>query len=219
MRDQAIRGAVSMRVFVSPFVERVLARAHPITPIVWFGPIVVWAFYDAWVRRGLGVVTIGALLFSGWLTWTLIEYVLHRWVFHFEPNDTPQGRLQAFLVHGYHHAYPNDRYRLVAPPMMSWPVGAVLALLCRLVGGPTHWLMIFAGVSVGYVAYDWIHYYTHHFRPTTHVGKWLRAYHMRHHHDHTPTRFGVSSPLWDLVCGTYASAKGQSVVAPEESRP
>lgn len=205
MEDQAVRGAVSMRVFVSPFIERVLARAHPITPILWFGPIVAWAFYDALVRRSAGVLVTAGLFFAGWLCWTAIEYSLHRWVFHHEPDDTPAGRLGAFLMHGYHHAYPNDRYRLVAPPMMSWPLGAIFALACRLVVGPTGWLSVFAGIATGYVAYDWIHYYTHHFRPTTRLGKWIRAYHLRHHHDHSPTRFGVSSPLWDLILGTYAS--------------
>jgi sterol desaturase/sphingolipid hydroxylase (fatty acid hydroxylase superfamily) len=39
----------------------------------------------------------------------------------------------------------------------------------------------------------------------------LRAYHQRHHHEHAQSRFGVSSPLWDLVFGTYAPPDRRAV--------
>jgi sterol desaturase/sphingolipid hydroxylase (fatty acid hydroxylase superfamily) len=192
----------SLRVFQSGFVERVLARAHPITPIVWFGPVAVWAFWRALVRDGRGVLATLGLFAAGWLLWTFMEYWLHRALFHFTPK-TSEERVKSFMLHGYHHKYPNDRLRLVAPPMMSWPLAIVVSSLSRLALGDV-WPVFFAGIAMGYVAYDWIHYYTHHFRPTNPVGRWLRAYHMRHHHEHASSRYGVSSPLWDLVFGTYA---------------
>jgi len=110
-------------------------------------------------------------------------------------------------VHGYHHIYPNDKMRLVAPPLMSWPVGAVLALITHWALGPGLWMPAYAGVTIGYLAYDYTHYYSHHFRPRGGPGKWLRSYHMLHHHDDRSSRFGVSSPLWDLVFNTYAPVR------------
>ena len=102
----------------------------------------------------------------------------------------------------YHHDFPNDKMRLVAPPLMSWPIALALGLLTRWFG-PDRWLPAFAGLTVRYLAYDYIHYYTHHFRPRWGPGKWLRRYHMLHHHDDRNSRFGVSSPLWDIVFKTY----------------
>jgi sterol desaturase/sphingolipid hydroxylase (fatty acid hydroxylase superfamily) len=143
-----------------------------------------------------------ALFLCGWLVWSLLEYCLHRFIFHFEAR-TPEERLRGFLAHGYHHEFPDDATRLVAPPLMSWPIGLISGLILHAILGPGRWLSAFAGMATGYIAYDWIHYYTHHFRPKRGIGKWLRSYHMLHHFDDRGTRFGVSSPLWDLVFKTY----------------
>ena len=62
---------------------------------------------------------------------------------------------------------------------------------------------LFAGTAAGYVSYDLIHYYTHHFKPHNRLGRWLRAYHLQHHHGHEHKRYGVSSPLWDFVFATF----------------
>ncbi len=61
------------------------------------------------------------------------------------------------------------------------------------------------GLKAGYVAYDWTHYYTHHAKPKTALGKFLRRYHMRHHFENENRFYGISSPLWDLVFGTFFS--------------
>jgi sterol desaturase/sphingolipid hydroxylase (fatty acid hydroxylase superfamily) len=61
---------------------------------------------------------------------------------------------------------------------------------------------VFAGTAVGYLAYDMIHYYVHHFAPKNRVAKFLRAYHLAHHFKNHERGFGVSSPVWDYVFGT-----------------
>ena len=105
--------ALRLQVFKNTFIERWFAQAHPITPGIWFGPFVFYGLYRGAVDHGLYVVPaflLGALII------TLVEYCLHRFVFHFTPKNKEQ-RLQAFLLHGYHHEYPNDPYRLVLPPI------------------------------------------------------------------------------------------------------
>ena len=118
--------------------------------------------------------------------------------------ETPKEKFRQFMVHGYHHEFPNDKLRLVAPPLMSWPIAAVVLVLYHYLFGALMWA-VFAGTAAGYVAYDWIHYYTHHFKPGNPVGKWLKSYHLLHHFDELDGhgRYGVSSPLWDFVFGTY----------------
>jgi sterol desaturase/sphingolipid hydroxylase (fatty acid hydroxylase superfamily) len=80
--------------------------------------------------------------------------------------------------------------------------------------GPFHWLSWFAGTSAGYITYDWVHYYTHHFRPKTRFGRYLRRYHMEHHYRDSDSHFGISSPLWDWVFGT-AKSKGEAADSEE----
>jgi sterol desaturase/sphingolipid hydroxylase (fatty acid hydroxylase superfamily) len=60
----------------------------------------------------------------------------------------------------------------------------------------------FAGLLVGYLFYDMLHYATHHFSMKRGLWLWLKKYHMRHHYDDDHAGYGVSSPLWDYVFGT-----------------
>ena len=196
----------SIRVFENGFIEKVFAQAHPLTPIIWFGPIIAWGIYGGATR--LGVLATLGLFVGGWLIWTLLEYVLHRFLFHIGASNEEE-RFRAFMMHGYHHEFPNDKMRLVAPPLMSWPLAIPVFFIYYFAFGLTTGTALFAGTATGYIAYDWIHYYTHHFRPTTRMGKWIKSYHLLHHFDelHGTKRFGVSSPLWDFVFRTYAPVR------------
>lgn len=195
----------SIPVFKNPFVEKYLARAHWVTPGIWFGPLVIYGLYRGFTGVRTGVLGTVGLYLCGILIWTLAEYVLHRFVFHTLPI-TPKT-VRNYLVHQYHHDFPDDRYRLVMVPMGSWPLGALWGTAYYFLFGPSYFWPILAGSATGYIAYDWIHYYTHHARPRTALGKWLRSYHLQHHHDDPLSRFGVSSPLWDFVFGTYKPLK------------
>lgn len=196
------RKTPALKVLKNDFLERFIATSHPILPGVWFGPPIVIGLYvglTASPGPALGLFAAGILF------WTLLEYVLHRFVFHMRPK-TPAAKYNQFMMHGYHHQFPNDRLRLVAPPIMSWPLAIVVAGLMRLALGPVWWWPLFAGTAFGYLAYDWIHYYTHHFTPTTALGKRLRRAHMVHHFADPESNHGISNPLWDFVLGTYRSS-------------
>lgn len=189
-------------VFRSRFIDRWLARAHPIVPILWCGPIAAIGT-GRFLASGGSLSSALALFGAGWLSFSLMEYLLHRFVFHRSFADTPDGRLDDFLTHGYHHHYANDRTRLVMPPIIAWPLALGVWTLLWLAFGAITAGALFSGVVLSYVAYDWIHYYTHHARPTTALGRWIRRYHLLHHHDDPNARFGVSSPLWDVAFGTF----------------
>lgn len=191
-------------VYANQVVERFFARAHPVTPVLWFGPIIGYGLY-AGLAAGRWASTVGLFL-GGWLIWTLVEYLLHRFVFHRQPT-TAAAKRSAFLMHGYHHEFSKDPMRLVAPPVMSWPLGALIGLLYYGLLGDPGWWQLYAGTAVGYLAYDWIHYYTHHFRPRRGIGRWMRRYHLGHHFRDGESHFGISSPLWDLVFGTFRSRR------------
>jgi sterol desaturase/sphingolipid hydroxylase (fatty acid hydroxylase superfamily) len=198
---------VGIPVIRSPFIDRVFARAHPLFPLAFFGPVAALLLVTA--HEPGGVAREAGAFATGWLLLSLIEYLLHRFYFHRPTPSTRAGLIEAFLAHGYHHQYPQDLTRLVLPPLATIPLAVAFFAVAHLAfGRPGH--VGFAGLLAGYVAYDTLHYVEHHTRAKRGPIAWLRRYHMLHHHDRQPGRFGVSSPLWDLVFGTYAPARSRS---------
>lgn len=206
----------SVRFFDNDFIER-FSHVHPVTPLVFFVPVIGYTLYLALGPRGLSIVATAGLFVLGLVLWTLVEYAMHRYLFHYEPTSRWGKRLH-FFVHGAHHDYPHDASRLVAPPAFSLPVAAVfyglfLGLFGRLAPA------LFAGFIFGYLCYDMIHYATHHFPMKRGVGLWLRQYHMRHHFKDDHHGYGVSSPLWDYVFrtrGRGAQAETRSLSRPAD---
>ncbi len=193
-----------IRVFKNRLIEDVFATSHPAMPGVWFGPIIMYGLYASLTSPDYGVLAGLALYAFGILTWTLMEYSLHRWAFHWKPADNFASKNRLFMLHGYHHEFPNDKWRLVAPPVLSWPIAAVTAAFYWFVAGPTLFWPLFAGHVAGYLAYDWTHYATHHFKPRSAFGRLVRRAHMVHHFKVFHLNMGISSPFWDFVLGSYA---------------
>jgi len=189
----------SVRLFESSFLE-FFSHVHPVTPLVVFVPIITYLLYLALGPRGLSIGATAGLFALGVLIWTLVEYVMHRYLFHYEPRSGFGKRLH-FLVHGAHHDYPQDASRLVAPPAFSLPVSLVFYGLFLIVFGRLA-PALFSGFLLGYLCYDMIHYATHHFSMKGGVGLWLKQYHLRHHFKDDEHGYGVSSPLWDYVFRT-----------------
>jgi sterol desaturase/sphingolipid hydroxylase (fatty acid hydroxylase superfamily) len=149
-------------------------------------------------------IPVGFLL--GLFLWTLAEYTLHRFVFHFPAKGKKMERI-VFLFHGIHHAQPQIKTRLVMPPVVSIPLAALFYGLFVLVfnvifKNPLWVAPVFSGFIIGYLVYDLTHYATHHFPMRSGYAKFIKRYHMQHHYKTPDKRFGVSSPLWDMVFGT-----------------
>ena len=111
-----------------------------------------------------------------------------------------------FIIHGIHHDHPNDKMRLVMPPSVSIPLAALFFLAFWLILGDAAF-PVFAGFIGGYLAYDYTHYYVHHFVPKSKFGKRLREHHMRHHFQDHRYGYGVSSPLWDVAFRTLPRSR------------
>ena len=174
-------------------------RVHHTVPLILFGPAIAILF-------GLGVDRLGlfrslGFAVGGYLFWTLMEYWIHRVVFHFEPEQGFGARLH-WMVHGVHHDHPNDPLRLVMPPAASIPLALGFYVLFYFVLGADRATAFGAGFLAGYLIYDMVHYHLHHHTPRTRLGKWLRELHMRHHFQDDERGFGISAPYWDRVFGT-----------------
>jgi sterol desaturase/sphingolipid hydroxylase (fatty acid hydroxylase superfamily) len=187
----------TIRLFKNPILEY-FSHIHPVTPIVVYFPLLIILSYLGFQQVGFvyGIVSF----ISGILLWSLIEYVIHRWAFHYHPKSGI-GKHVHFLVHGIHHDYPRDATRLVMPLLVSIPLAVFFYFLFKSIFG-VYYFNIFSGFIFGYVSYDSIHYATHHFDMKGKFGKFLKTYHLRHHYADEHTAYGVSNPLWDYVFGT-----------------
>jgi sterol desaturase/sphingolipid hydroxylase (fatty acid hydroxylase superfamily) len=133
------------------------------------------------------------------LGYTLAEYSWHRWLFHWAraPRVFREG-------HGRHHAAPEAR--LALPFFTAVPHALVVWGLSAAVIGSSLGAF-FAGVwLLGYLAYGGLHHLVHtpavQSRPVTR----LRAVHDVHH-ARPSLNFGVTTPLWDWVFGTWSAPK------------
>jgi dihydroceramide fatty acyl 2-hydroxylase len=194
--------------FESRLLDR-FTRVHPSVPPLLFGPIIAVLLVTGFGR--VGVVTGLLLAVSGYLFWTLFEYWLHRVVFHFEPYNSRLGMRLHWMIHGVHHDHPNDPLRLVMPPSVSLPLGALVLWVFWMVLGYDHALVFGGAFLAGYLAYDMLHYHVHHHTPRTAVGQKLRELHMRHHFQDDERGFGISAPYWDRVFGTAPVSAGNRV--------
>ncbi len=183
-----------------------ITHVHPAVPILLWGPIVTTLLVRSFAVLELPWFYALTLLGFGTFVWTLTEYLLHRFVFHFEATSK-LGKRFVYLFHGIHHDSPNDSSRLVMPPLPAVAIAAVcLALFWAILGGGAV-EPFFAGFLIGYLSYDYIHYYVHFFTPTTRIGKALKSHHMLHHFAANEAKWGVSSPFWDYVFGTIGNKK------------
>ena len=150
---------------------------------------------------GLGPAAALGWCLVGLFLWGPTEYALHRFAFHYRPRSS-RGRRLHFLAHGIHHLDPADPTRLVMPPVVALLIALPIFALLRLALPAPAALATLGGMILGYVGYDLTHYYTHHARPRSRWGKFVKRYHLAHHHKHWERMFGVSQPLWDLVFRT-----------------
>lgn len=190
----------TVRMFKSDFFEA-FSKVHYTVPLYIFLPIIFYFLYRSiWLFK-LELLTMVSLMIIGLFVWTLTEYTLHRFVFHFQPKSKLGQRIH-FIFHGVHHDYPNDSKRLVMPPSVSLPLASLFYLLFRLILGVSFVAPFFIGFLIGYLFYDLSHYAIHHFNMHNKFWLAIKNHHMKHHYQDPTKGFGVSTPIWDFIIGT-----------------
>lgn len=99
---------------MNQFLNR-FTRVYWTAPLVIYLPVVVVCIFVS-VPDGALTLSTGLLLFlGGTFFWTFAEYMLHRFLFHYEPRSSWATRLH-YYIHGFHHDYPNELNKLAVPP-------------------------------------------------------------------------------------------------------
>lgn len=189
----------SKRLFENPLLER-LTRTHISIPLTIFSVYAVALLYWSIDHKYYNIAETVGIFFLGTLSFTLVEYLIHRFIFHLPPTTELKEKI-AYTIHGVHHEFPKDKERLAMPPIVSIVLATALLLIFRLLMGNTAFAFT-AGFVVGYAGYLSVHYIVHAFKAPKNMFKILWVHHGIHHYKSPDKAFGVSSPLWDYVFRT-----------------
>jgi len=187
------------KLFENPVLEK-LSRTHISVPLTIFALYAVTLLYWSVTHTNLTAGTTIGLFFLGFLSFTFVEYLVHRYVYHLSTHTEWRKKFQ-YNAHGVHHEFPKDKGRLAMPPLLSITVATLLLLFFRLVMGDFTFAFL-PGFLVGYAFYLSVHYMVHIYQPPKNFLKFLWVNHSIHHYKDGDSVFGVSSPLWDYVFGT-----------------
>jgi sterol desaturase/sphingolipid hydroxylase (fatty acid hydroxylase superfamily) len=182
-------------------------KTHPL--VIWgiYLPIMVGLLYYSASTLAFPALRIALTFLGGMFFWTLFEYVMHRFVFHFVA-ESPRAQKFIYVLHGNHHEYPRDRERLFMPPVPSLILAsAIFAITYFFMGWNV--AMFFPGFVFGYLMYGTMHYAIHAWNPPYKWMKPLWRNHHLHHYKDDHNGFGVSSTLWDHVFGTMFDLKNE----------
>ena len=197
----------TVRMFENKIMEA-MSRVHPAVPLIIYLPLVTYFLYLSISTYSVSFVNIFFLVVAGIFVWTFIEYVLHKYIFHFDAKSE-FGKKIHFIFHGVHHDYPSDSRRLVMPPSVSIPLAALFYFIFMYLVGGVYVLPFFSGFIIGYLFYDLTHYAIHHFNMHNKFWLEIKNHHMLHHYHDQDKGYGVSSPLWDLVFGSMFDKKSK----------
>ena len=139
----------------------------------------------------LGVFLLSCL--AGLAVWTLLEYLMHRFVFHAIPGVAQ--------MHGRHHA---DPAAFVGTPVWISLAGFAVGFFAPLwaVAGVEIASGTAAGLGLGLTWYVAVHDAIH--RRTLDRNSFLYQAKLRHacHHARPDGNYGVTTGFWDRVLGT-----------------
>ena len=183
----------TVRMFKNDFFEA-FSKVHFTVPLYIYVPVIAFFLYKSVGEFHLSLVNIVVFILLGALIWTITEYTLHRFIFHFSAKSG-FGKKIHFIFHGVHHDYPSDTKRLVMPPSVSVPLAVLFYFLFKAILGEALLAPFFVGFIVGYLVYDLTHYAIHHYNMHNKFWLAIKNHHMRHHFQDSEKGFNVSSPL------------------------
>ncbi len=189
----------SIRMFKSELMEN-LSKVHFAVPLFIFVPAIFIFIYKAFTA-GVSFLNFGLYFVIGLAVWTITEYVMHRFIFHYHPTSE-FGKKIHFIFHGVHHDYPRDKKRLVLPPSVSIPLATAFYFLFASFLAKQFLFAFFPGFLLGYLMYDMLHYAMHHHNFKNGIMKRVKQHHMLHHYQNPEKGYGVSSSLWDIILRT-----------------
>jgi sterol desaturase/sphingolipid hydroxylase (fatty acid hydroxylase superfamily) len=190
-------------IFENPFLES-LTKTTLKQNIIVYGLIVILLIYNAIVIQKIPFDQFLGIFVFALFFWTLAEYLLHRYLFHWISENKLIQRFH-FIMHGSHHLFPRDTERLLMPPVpgiiMASILFSIFYIIFTLLNIQVYTWAFFPGFFLGYLLYSFLHRATHVVKPPKRF-RYLWKHHSLHHYKYPDKAFGVSNTLWDHVFGT-----------------
>lgn len=204
MKFEKIHNKGQAKLFESQYME-MLTKTHPL--VIWgmYLPVIAIMLFVSYAKYGYSFVFIALIFSCGMLSWTLFEYLMHRFAFHYVADSVRAQRF-IYVLHGNHHEYPRDKERLFMPPVPSLIIASIIFSLLYMAMG-TSVFMFFPGFLLGYLLYGTMHFAIHAWNPPYKWMKPLWRNHHLHHYKNEHQGFGVSTTLWDRIFGTMFDLK------------
>ena len=135
---------------------------------------------------------------AGALVWSFAEYALHHWVFH---------RLKFSTIGRREHLRHHAQFGYFSPTHLKAKLAVMgLGITYCFVSfwlGSGEALTFVVALGTSYFWYEHVYHAHHEYAPTTRYGAWMRKHHFFHHFHDARVNHGVTSPIWDIIFGTY----------------
>ncbi len=135
------------------------------------------------------------LFISGWLSWTFVEYFVHRFLMH---ELIVPGRKDNLFNHHEHHQNPNNIIISFLHRTIIFIIGILLFWSAVELN---NLFTLFAGFFIGFISFSFIHYILH--QP---YGKYIlpkiQEAHILHHNRYPNCGYSFSTILWDWLYDT-----------------
>lgn len=136
-------------------------------------------------------------LLLGMASWSLTEYLLHRFMGHYLKRGL------FYREHAKHH-FVKDYF---APAFYKIRAAIVVVLftfgVLQIFISPLYALCFSVAYVAMYLTYERVHYLLHLEGPKNWYLSKMAIHHFSHHFDNDQSNHGVTSPIWDYIFGTF----------------
>ncbi len=143
----------------------------------------------------------------GLSAWTLVEYLVHRYILHGRFPDGPGVRhvlhRQFDHLHLAHHARPWDGNHVNGTLKDTLGPSSAFMAFGFVVGMKSGLPVFFASLMLGYILEEWVHHAVHFCNLRNPYFRYIKRHHLFHHSPRgSEVGFGLTSGAWDFLVGT-----------------
>jgi sterol desaturase/sphingolipid hydroxylase (fatty acid hydroxylase superfamily) len=166
-------------------------------------PLTIYLFYKGHQVIPHEIVYMRLFLIA-FFTWGFIEYIVLN-LFVGKVSKIASGRFLFWQLHGDHYNDLHDKDRVMLPLPTLIITGSIVYYLLSLFTPPEYFPTFLAYLMTAYLGMATFHYAYHRTEVKIPMLDWMQRFHHKHHETKRSSRYGISSPLWDLLLNTLES--------------
>lgn len=179
---------------------KLFSAKNPMMVVLFSLPILGYFFFNI-IKFEMDILTLIFAGFSGVFYWLIVEYLVHRYYFHWTPkNKTLKAMVQSF--HIYHHKHPND-LEVINTGWFTTYIGIVFhyTIWIFLLGDSLFLHAYLFSFVISFCFYEYVHYTIHQKHYNSGIISYFQEFHLTHHMKPNKN-YGVVSPVGDILFNT-----------------